>query len=140
MQSDRRRAGTPPSRLPPSGLDVADLDRPIREVLPELARGIAALARLGIVTPRQALFHLPFRYDDFSALRPPAPRRGADLRRQGRAPRLAAAVRRPGLLAGGSRFGAYRARGARLPPCWRDRKSTRLNSSHGYISYAVFCF
>src|SRR2546422_6043441 len=28
------------------------------------------------------------------------------------------------------------ARGATLP---RDRKSTRLNSSHGYISYAVFC-
>src|SRR2546422_3277921 len=31
----------------------------------------------------------------------------------------------------------------RLPPRgeWllRDRKSTRLNSSHGYISYAVFC-
>src|SRR2546422_2920688 len=31
------------------------------------------------------------------------------------------------------------------PPSWirtkcrRDRKSTRLNSSHGYISYAVFC-
>src|SRR2546422_6861368 len=25
-----------------------------------------------------------------------------------------------------------------LPPI-RDRKSTRLNSSHGYISYAVFC-
>src|SRR6266436_6885187 len=24
-------------------------------------------------------------------------------------------------------------------PCRRDRKSTRLNSSHGYISYAVFC-
>src|SRR2546422_3614199 len=24
-----------------------------------------------------------------------------------------------------------------IPP--RDRKSTRLNSSHGYISYAVFC-
>src|SRR2546422_6397586 len=23
--------------------------------------------------------------------------------------------------------------------CARDRKSTRLNSSHGYISYAVFC-
>src|SRR3989449_2986916 len=26
--------------------------------------------------------------------------------------------------------------------CWKfgsDRKSTRLNSSHGYISYAVFC-
>src|SRR2546429_6030001 len=24
-------------------------------------------------------------------------------------------------------------------PCCSDRKSTRLNSSHGYISYAVFC-
>src|SRR2546422_5644618 len=23
--------------------------------------------------------------------------------------------------------------------CPKDRKSTRLNSSHGYISYAVFC-
>src|SRR2546422_8522320 len=40
-------------------------------------------------------------------------------------------------------------RGAALPresscggqwlPLERDRKSTRLNSSHGYISYAVFC-
>src|SRR2546422_7139462 len=31
--------------------------------------------------------------------------------------------------------------GAREPPrlLLRDRKSTRLNSSHGYISYAVFC-
>src|SRR2546429_5125302 len=25
------------------------------------------------------------------------------------------------------------------PDLKRDRKSTRLNSSHGYISYAVFC-
>src|SRR2546429_4169901 len=25
------------------------------------------------------------------------------------------------------------------PRAGRDRKSTRLNSSHGYISYAVFC-
>src|SRR2546429_6668054 len=25
------------------------------------------------------------------------------------------------------------------PPPEQDRKSTRLNSSHGYISYAVFC-
>src|SRR2546422_5518381 len=25
------------------------------------------------------------------------------------------------------------------PPRLQDRKSTRLNSSHGYISYAVFC-
>src|SRR2546422_5523758 len=27
----------------------------------------------------------------------------------------------------------------RVPGMHRDRKSTRLNSSHGYISYAVFC-
>src|SRR2546422_5148544 len=27
----------------------------------------------------------------------------------------------------------------RLPQSKLDRKSTRLNSSHGYISYAVFC-
>ena len=47
-----------------------DLDRPIRSVLPQLARGTAALARLGIGTPRQALWYLPFRYDDFSDLRP----------------------------------------------------------------------
>src|SRR5689334_24773154 len=24
-------------------------------------------------------------------------------------------------------------------PCWTERKSTRLNSSHSCISYAVFC-
>src|SRR2546429_6951189 len=29
--------------------------------------------------------------------------------------------------------------GQRLEETNRDRKSTRLNSSHGYISYAVFC-
>src|SRR2546429_3694483 len=29
--------------------------------------------------------------------------------------------------------------GALLPRREGDRKSTRLNSSHGYISYAVFC-
>src|SRR2546422_3964831 len=27
----------------------------------------------------------------------------------------------------------------RVPHARGDRKSTRLNSSHGYISYAVFC-
>src|SRR2546422_3155981 len=32
-----------------------------------------------------------------------------------------------------------RARGAQPGVAARDRKSTRLNSSHGYISYAVFC-
>src|SRR2546422_8319033 len=33
---------------------------------------------------------------------------------------------------GRSQKGMWKARGV-------DRKSTRLNSSHGYISYAVFC-
>src|SRR5206468_11832401 len=28
---------------------------------------------------------------------------------------------------------------AGTPKCWLDRKSTRLNSSHDQISYAVFC-
>src|SRR2546422_11432254 len=38
----------------------------------------------------------------------------------------------PALVASGRRAAfKFRAR--------RDRKSTRLNSSHGYISYAVFC-
>src|SRR2546422_10068329 len=32
-----------------------------------------------------------------------------------------------------------RRRTARTASSARDRKSTRLNSSHGYISYAVFC-
>src|SRR2546422_2465663 len=36
--------------------------------------------------------------------------------------------------------GARRRRGRRERARNRDRKSTRLNSSHGYISYAVFCF
>src|SRR3989449_5003175 len=37
----------------------------------------------------------------------------------------------------GDRAGDGAAAGARRRE--RDRKSTRLNSSHGYISYAVFC-
>src|SRR2546422_4817920 len=32
-----------------------------------------------------------------------------------------------------------RLRGRQREPLRGDRKSTRLNSSHGYISYAVFC-
>src|SRR5438045_4927772 len=35
--------------------------------------------------------------------------------------------------------GAARAPPSRPGPCRRDRKSTRLNSSHLGISYAVFC-
>src|SRR3989449_4599041 len=41
---------------------------------------------------------------------------------------------------GGRGGGGGRARLERgRPGVERDRKSTRLNSSHGYISYAVFC-
>jgi len=46
------------------------LDLPIARAVPEVTRGVATLRRLGIYTPRQALFYLPFRYDDFSDLRP----------------------------------------------------------------------
>src|SRR3989449_6020605 len=35
--------------------------------------------------------------------------------------------------------GALHAQGAAIVNPYPDRKSTRLNSSHGYISYAVFC-
>ncbi len=46
------------------------LDEPLRHAVPEIGRGSSALAKLGIASPRQALFHLPFRYDDYSELRP----------------------------------------------------------------------
>src|SRR2546422_7328105 len=42
-----------------------------------------------------------------------------------------------GLAQGAARRRVH-VRGARPDPV-ADRKSTRLNSSHGYISYAVFC-
>src|SRR3712207_6934017 len=42
-------------------------------------------------------------------------------------------VRRPVSFAQEDRFFAY------LGLVWPDRKSTRLNSSHANISYAVFC-
>src|SRR2546427_4883022 len=45
---------------------------------------------------------------------------------------FAAAVRDPGTGDVGDPPG-------RLVRAWRDRKSTRLNSSHSQISYAVFC-
>src|SRR5205809_1819895 len=39
----------------------------------------------------------------------------------------------------GRRHGQRRGEPRRPRVARRDRKSTRLNSSHGYISYAVFC-
>src|SRR5687768_18120620 len=51
--------------------------------------------------------------------------------------------RRPRVRPGGLTHATHAIRGAArtdpLPPLREDRKSTRLNSSHGYISYAVFC-
>src|SRR2546422_8387902 len=63
-----------------------------------------------------------------------AQRRGAD------APSQALRHGRPGDPASTRRpRGRRAARMARSSASTRDRKSTRLNSSHGYISYAVFC-
>src|SRR2546422_7144818 len=53
------------------------------------------------------------------------------------AARPAAVDRRPDRGPGGSQQGDPRR--ARHGDHLQDRKSTRLNSSHGYISYAVFC-
>src|SRR2546429_8011867 len=39
----------------------------------------------------------------------------------------------------GSQVTTRRRRSRAFHPRAQDRKSTRLNSSHGYISYAVFC-
>src|SRR2546429_7261952 len=44
----------------------------------------------------------------------------------------------PGPLSEDRVYIQYRAVNLRILPVL-DRKSTRLNSSHGYISYAVFC-
>src|SRR2546422_8487581 len=43
------------------------------------------------------------------------------------------------VLPEGARDGVGAEHDAELGASQRDRKSTRLNSSHGYISYAVFC-
>src|SRR2546428_5070852 len=45
----------------------------------------------------------------------------------------------PRLLPGGRRHAVRRGRDRRADPAEPDRKSTRLNSSHDQISYAVFC-
>src|SRR5688572_31919726 len=52
-------------------------------------------------------------------------------------PQLGGAARPSGKLGGCRRGG--RVRGAVSVGAERDRKSTRLNSSHSQISYAVFC-
>src|SRR2546422_10433799 len=76
--------------------------------------------------PRSTLFPYTTLFRSLLAARPPQP-----LDRAAREPhRFHDAAERPNLRdpvhGPARRFG-------------RDRKSTRLNSSHGYISYAVFC-
>src|SRR2546422_5150409 len=57
-----------------------------------------------------------------------------------RVPRGAPGLGRRGAhLAGGGRQRGRGLDGHAVRRPTRDRKSTRLNSSHGYISYAVFC-
>src|SRR2546422_7484889 len=53
--------------------------------------------------------------------------------------RRAADLARPGIGLGPLVDQAKYALRRGEPPLQGDRKSTRLNSSHGYISYAVFC-
>src|SRR2546430_8993916 len=66
-----------------------------------------------------------------STQRRPAPHHRGSAARAGGGARAADRAR-----AGGRRG---RARGCRARPRFGDRKSTRLNSSHSQISYAVFC-
>src|SRR2546429_939858 len=58
-----------------------------------------------------------------------------DLHHEQAAPRVGKGAARRG--SGGRHSGSSPGAWTLHPP--RDRKSTRLNSSHGYISYAVFC-
>src|SRR3712207_7619926 len=67
------------------------------------------------------------------------PRRGGGAGRQGRRHPVRA---RPSRVAEGEVLGDHRGarrRRHRVARAARDRKSTRLNSSHANISYAVFC-
>src|SRR3712207_8194028 len=82
--------------------------------------------------PRSTLFP----YTTLFRSRGPRHGRADAVARHGRA-RGAGAVHRAAGGDGGVRLGAP---GARLGAAGReDRKSTRLNSSHANISYAVFC-
>src|SRR3712207_7392030 len=64
--------------------------------------------------------------------------RGAPLRGEARRPAPPAEHRRDGGAGRRRPRGGLRARG-QGPGGTEDRKSTRLNSSHANISYAVFC-
>src|SRR3712207_6964776 len=88
-------------------------------------------------------FFLIIRRPPKSTLFPyPTPSRSADPGRRPQGPRRAVPpARLPLLAAAGAAPGALRQQDGpgRLGPGGLDRKSTRLNSSHANISYAVFC-
>src|SRR5689334_24447707 len=96
--------------------------------------------------PRSPLFPYTtlFRSDvierpDYCAAGASARPLGGDPRRWSRDPTLAVvAVGRAEVPARPDRLGAHADPGHGGPPA-ADRKSTRLNSSHSSISYAVFC-
>src|SRR5690606_40076152 len=85
--------------------------------------------------PYTTLFRSSCRHPDRSAV-VPAESDGHDVR-TGRADQVLGALQRDGVHPVGQRRQAW-GRG-RLTKVDRDRKSTRLNSSHVKISYAVFC-
>src|SRR3989442_11266644 len=85
--------------------------------------------------PRSTLFPYTTLFrSNFIPAAPPTPPRCRVLGARGCGRALGARIRRPGRR--------RRSRQTDRPPCSRlrrDRKSTRLNSSHVRISYAVFC-
>src|SRR3989442_10989751 len=83
--------------------------------------------------PRSTLFPYTTLFRSHSA-------RGGRARRRSPVPARAAPRVALGVAAGRRGVGARRRVGALPPVVRRDRKSTRLNSSHVRISYAVFCF
>src|SRR5256884_6750904 len=71
----------------------------------------------------------------------PRNRRGISIRgkKRGQIPRSCRQSSRARRPRGRSQILRWNETELKLPAAQRDRKSTRLNSSHGYISYAVFC-
>src|SRR2546429_7697461 len=107
-------------RLTRPGADAA-----ARGATANVARNNAdALSRMGLTRVRaNATLYQP--------IPPPVPKPSGDIRmRRSAGYALFVFAGFPALL-GAQGFGIYEQ--------GTDRKSTRLNSSHGYISYAVFC-
>src|SRR3712207_7173409 len=96
--------------------------------------------------PRSTLFPYTTLFrsgaDDRGRARPGRPDDAAHARRLDALDGAVHARRGAGIAAAGpglDRGAALTGRPGRLPRAGADRKSTRLNSSHANISYAVFC-